>query len=617
MKKIRIIQFIALVIFSLTIQGIKAYAGTVEVSLTKNKIPLSSGNITAENFQIAYEKIKSGDFSSDEYNSDEWKSLSVSQTWNDDHWDLNQKNHIIAVTRTEKFGLGVKNSDYNALKILNILPTTFLEVINKNTKTVGSQVSFQPTNIQGNTQGKLINGWTGFFLADKLIKYVNITSKTQKINLDTVNSSDAVSSSISNLNTGTKNGAFYGVEYDQKVTYNVTIKGDFLRHEGATLQLLCPANLVIDDVSIPYQTVDQFAFPLNLNDNSQFFMTQNQKGLSAKNMIYSAQSTIHARRIDVKIPAQSTDLTFTITAHIAASVVNTQQAVIGGGDNPIVVDAQSIKKAGDSPNDTYTVTDTQKSLDVYRPGYLFQDTEYSINILGFNADNESFNYFSDSVHVSGINFAQILKNGKSTKGGQYVLGKVVKGENYIWTGTGNWVKVGQALDKQDFSSVHNRILSGGNGYVFGDLKEIKLSDNTFFLNGLNTDKERSELESIITINGLSIGSEYFLYPIKLADGNNGIKKKINFKVSADVKVKENGSFVILTSMNIAPNTPSQIEKALPAYSAGNIEYHLIEVNGKIDSLKTTFSWVGIIPAIITFLVIMGITLLVIIKIVRN
>lgn len=511
--------------------------------------PYASQTMFTQNIETAYEKIKDGNFTEQDLKSTGWTQVAQ---------DYKHTDNIIEFSEHLKLGLNIRHSSQEAQDIISFLyQNNYKNLINTLNGSGGSrnQIKFHVpgnkgrnyTDVHGKAEADGFKGLNAIFnLQQQFITFVNAEDDQKEFNIDVVNKDKRISFSITNVSDQAQTqSSLYTIEYNQELSYRLHIDKSLLT-QPTKVQLTPEANLVIDDISVPYTSLDTIS-------------TINPDGTNSALTVYY-----------MDLPASASDITITVKSHLVPEVYNPN--------------TESQIKAYTLPNAKYNIVASVSGLVA---GYLVSNT-------------------SDAVTTSGINFAMTnpVKN-ILVRGGEYALGKIEKQQEYFYNTSGEWTPIS---DFSNIRSLDYKVISGGNNYVIGlkDTPIIPLNTNRY---SFDAKKDTKINKSLIQFRGLSPENEYFLFQTKAPDGYKKIDSKQLFSVFNETKLLTNNSWGFKNSIGFANQQSFRANGKIPDYVAGTNEYNTLSVIKNHDLVFNSIVKI-ILPILIALLVIIAISIVV-------
>ncbi|QPS70945.1 hypothetical protein [Lactococcus garvieae] len=572
MKRIKISIFFIFVfgligIFSTNVSANSKLVNNVKLVVSNNGQPVYNTLFTARSLEPAYNKIKTGEITDEDMNSVAWKNLESGNV------DISKKFNI---------GKGNVHSHSETIDILEDLVKeggNGIALINSFNEPVPSYAFHWPgnssrrfTNNQGIAEANIPRGLVGIFSSSSntsLLKIVNVTNDTKEINLDKVNSSDIIHGEITNFtNENQFNNRQYVVEYGQEIVYKLTLKKEFLT-ASTTIDIHPQSNLIIDSISIPYTknsifseqpTPQSFGVTPNTSFSNEAMLSQMTQDIQTN--LYNGTTD----RYNIPIIDNQTDITIEIKAHIDPNV------------------KFSTKVYGISAN----IPESQVDITIGGEN-IHPNTSFFMNITANNGE-QSVDYAMPVVRTSGANFVTVKSSEKKLVSGySYFLGYKDNEKNYIYSDTG-WKQVEGSLT--DLNNSQYRVFSGGKIYYLGSgfSMDIPLTSNLF---SFNEEENILANQSLIKFIGLGQGRKYFLYSTNSPKDSLNVKEEIPFEVSSTDYLTPSGNLSTRSTIGFAKSQDFNINNQIPDYSAGNIEYQAISVDGskKSDASRRIITFV--------------------------
>ncbi len=568
-----LVFFINLLPFQGDVHAAEKDLQKVEVTFTSKGVPVFNTQFTIKNLQNAYNKIKSGNITSDNVNSSAWQ-------------ETEQQRGVI-VADTFGIGPGVQHTSEEAesilRKMLNSGADDLVNELNENSKS--TSVFHYPNNVvrrYTDNDGKAVAttevGLNGIFDNDgNLIQLLRVKhDSSNKFSVDINSSTDLFEGKITNLSNNMKaNTNSYTVEFGQELTYQLTIDKSLLTQD-LPLAINPQTNLVIDNVSIPFTKVPAYGDTISLQSlgiTADSSINSNASLTVLKSQIQSKFYNNILWGYAVTVPKSDTSVTLTIKAHLAPEVKLNSQLQGATTDGSLI------------PME-FLVGDSDLSA----------QTNFFMNIVA-TTNTGSLDYSMPTVRTSGINFASVDASGKKLERKQsYILGYEKNSQKFVY-GDNKWNPV-NSLDNLDLSTVQT--FSGGNQYYLGgSASAIPLNTKLF---SFNAEENRKINESLIKFLGLGQGKNYFLYPV---DSQDKGKKDLSFTVYNKDSLRSNGQRVTHTSIGEAHYEYYAINGLIPDYQAGSVEYNvtILDQNSMGTILRIIFG-IGVICLLIIIVLIL-------------
>lgn len=201
----------------------------------------------------------------------------------------------------------------------------------------------------------------------------------------------------------------------------------------------------------------------------------------------------------------------------------------------------------------------------------------SISATGTDANGVVVSAKTPQILLSGANFAMMdnTKN-KFATGAEYVLGKYIDGKNLIYSAQQGWIHVAD-MKNLDLSQV--TVLKGGQQYSIGNSEEIPIPDATTRFN-YNAEENQRLNQSLIQIIGLAPGDNYFIYPVKAADGQSATEKPLDFSVYSYSSIGRNTSLINHNTLGEAKVQNVVLNTTIPDFKSGTVEYNVLSINNR-------------------------------------
>ncbi|KAA8719132.1 hypothetical protein F4V47_00640 [Lactococcus garvieae subsp. garvieae] len=523
----------------------------VKIIVTSNGKPVYNTFYSGKSLQPAYEKIKTGSITDEDMNTIVWKNLS---------------DNNIDISKVFKIGPGMTHSASETLEILRQLANAGgngVALINYfNQDTPGTifhwpgNASRRYTDNSGEAEATLPMGVVAISdINGAILKIVEVTSETETINLDKVNTSEEISGEIVDLPRKARNTPRqYVVEYGQEVTYKLTIKKEFIS-ANTSISIMPQSNLVIDDISVPYSK--KSIFPAAATPQS--FGVVPNLGLSNDLMLSQLKSDIQRNLYNgiiesysLEVPQRDSDFSFEIKAHI----------------DPAIQFSRTVYDISTN------VPETQ--VDMTIGGENIQpNADYFMNVTANNGE-KLLNYSMPVIRSTGANFVTVKSGSKELVSDySYFLGYKDNGKNYIYSNTG-WQEAPENLSTLDSSSY--RVFSGGKIYYLGSgfSMDIPLNTSSF---SFNAEQSLKANQSLIKFYGLGQGRDYFLYTARVPENSASPRSETHFEAFSKDKLTPSGSAYTYSTTRFAKNQDFNINNKIPDYGAGVQEYQAISVDG--------------------------------------
>ncbi|MFV0555733.1 MAG: hypothetical protein ACK5LM_01305 [Lactovum sp.] len=604
MKKIIYVLSFIFVIICVAISSLYLTSRRVpEITLIvkEHGAPVSNQRFYAQNLQLTYDKIKTGEFTDEDTSTKQWKKALTFFTEKSPSND-----EIIHVSSSLRFGPGVTNSDEETREIIQCLPLEFVQEMSEvNGMEVGMVSFHQPgnvgkayTNEEGIGKTELALGWTAIYHKEKkehFLKFVMLESVEDVIELELTNPSQLVTTKITNLEkeSQTKNG-IYTIEYGQTINYQIEIDSSFLS-EGVKLKIELPINLVIDNISENSTLIldEKSLDTTSLQDIDDSMSEKMNVALQTLDNLANENSFAYHQ---IEIAPSNQDFIINIEAHIEPIVLIEKSVIVelNGEENPL-----SFYKKAYEP---YPIISSQNNTGL--------DRNYSLAVTVQKENNQEISTKTTPVGSTGINFLTYdTEKEKAAKGASFVLGKKVNGKTYLWDEKKSWKKVDDDLSTVDLSSF--REISAGSTYVFNSEELQELPKNNSNWSYSSEDNDLSQ--SVIQIMGLGQGEDYFLYQTQAAENLTENNIRTNFQVYRKTE-DESYNAKMTTSLGEAEVEDFTNNLRLPRYIAGKNEFNLLSVNNNFLkeigpsklSIIRTITIIGLILCILSFLVILKI-----------
>lgn len=560
--------FVVLLCIIFWIRETNGTTETIGLKASTAGIPAVNQQFTASNFETVYNKIKNGSFASKDIDSSSWYKLGK---------DFSEENGVITFPNGLGIGKNVKNDDAQAKSILKfLLGSGYNQQVQVFNGTPGTGVSFilnnsvrfhlsgnaqkYFTNTKGESEAKLSMGMTAIFDGSgNFVKLADINEKTRNIRVDMANLNPNLSMTITNLSAKSKD-VFnqYTVEYGQSIHYQLKVSKTWLTTKSSAIQLKPSANLKIDKISVdgksvPYDRISLLPDVLNLTTYGQTFTPNTDPKDGTVNQFNTTNigNNLLLQSIygyNFSLASSHSDVNVNISAHVAPSVSVDRKIGLSSG----VTSALSIP------------------INAYRsPSAVFNLSAVAIK------GTKTMVCQSQNVNTSGINFAMVDgSDGQFAKGAQYVLGKEVNGQKYLYSDSKKWERV-DSLETIDTSYYFT--LSGGKQYALDKSTGSAIVLNSALFD-FNAKRDRSINQSLIKIIGLSPNNNYFLYQVKDADNQQSGSKLQDFTVFNQAIITPDGSQIQKNSIGFAHTQSYALNGKIPDYAAGTNEYNLISVN---------------------------------------
>ncbi|MDT2583723.1 hypothetical protein P7D17_06305 [Lactococcus petauri] len=435
--KIIIALIFSVMICSMKMNGISADSDmlTVRLHSTQSGIPNRGAVYTARNLDGAYQKIMTGDITSNDFLSPEWKQIqSKMLTSTSETTKLDPS--IIHLPNGLQIGPGLKHSPQETILILEaVLRAGGIPMLMDINGTTEGIFFHQPeagkmgntfTNAQGNSEAVVNKGITAIMSGSgNFQKLVTITEENQQIDLDTDNLDNRLEISVDDRSdTVLTDFKRYIVDSASPITFHLKVSRDFNKF-GGDLLLSSSTNLAISSVRA-------------LGD-AEVGVTKDEGNQAVPNPNYQ-----------IALPTLDQDLTLEITASIL----------------PLNIDGTTSGNA-------------------------------SLSVSGVDDNQVGVSAKSPVLVLSGINFAMTdSKTNKLATGGEYLLGKQI-GKNYqLYSAQKGWITVPSLnnIDNSQFT-----ILKGGNKYSIGSLDPVPIPPalNRFNYNSQTNSKLNQSLIQIV------------------------------------------------------------------------------------------------------------------------
>jgi len=542
LKILLLIFFGAALLGSQDVQAADTSICDVQITFTSKGNPVFNDKFYIMNLQKAYNKIKKGTITSEDVNSAAWQKV--------------EQQRGVFVKDTFGIDFGVKHSADDTESILRNLynsgASNLVDQLNGHKETTQlhfpENISRRYTDNNGKAEGTTEAGINGVFDADgDLVQLIRVKKGSSNDFTIDINSTTALfKGEITNLSNAVKaNTNSFTVEFGQEVAYQLTIDKSLLAQD-LPLVINPQANVVIDDISIPYTQVAAHGDTINLQS----------LGLTTDNSISATASlTVLKSQIQTKfynntlwgyamtVPQSDSDVTITIKAHLAPEV-------------KIKADLQGVTTNGEITPMEFTVGASDLSA----------KTNFFMNLVAMTSTGP-LEYSMPTLRTSGINFASVNLNGSRLENkNSYFLGYEKDNQKYIY-GQNQWNLVSN-LENIDPTTM--QVFSGGNQYYLGGASiPIPVNTNLF---SFNAEKNRKINESLIKFIGLGQGKKYFLYPLEEVEGE---RKEIPFTVYNKDHLRSNGQRITSTSIGNAQYGDYKINGLIPDFQAGSTEYNVV------------------------------------------
>ncbi|MFM2783306.1 hypothetical protein NGL45_01435 [Lactococcus lactis] len=519
----------------------------VEVTFTSNGTPAGLQTMFTQNIQVAYEKIKSGNFTSEDLSSNGWTQVAQ---------NFPHTQNTISLSNGVDIGLNVKHTNQEARDIISFLyQESYKALVNQlnGSETETSIIKFNVpgnkgrnyTDNKGRGEAKAYAGLNVIMdLQQNFVTFIDVKSNPSEFKVDVQNKDDRVSLTLVNVNPSAKTApSEYTVEYNQDLEYVLKVDKSLLKN-GTRVQFNPMASIVIDKVSIPYTTAEVLS-------------TANPDGTYSPLQTYT-----------IDLPASTTDAEVTITAHLAPEVYN-----------PV---SQNQIKAYAALNASFNIVAAANGPIV----------NYTIPCV------------SDNITTSGINFA-ITDPEKNVlvDGGEYVLGKIENGEKYIYDKKAQWTRISE-LSNLEYSEYQP--VTGGYQYIIGLNQNPVIPLNTTRYS-FDASKDSQVNKGLIQLRGLSPEAEYFLYQKVAPKGYSKINHQQEFTIFNKTILSTNNSWITNNSIGFAEHQSFKINSQIPDYAAGKNEYNTLSVTEKkiipFNSLKKIIIPIAL-AIILTFIILL-------------
>ena len=229
------------------------------------------------------------------------------------------------------------------------------------------------------------------------------------------------------------------------------------------------------------------------------------------------------------------------------------------------------------------------------------DKDYNIKVLAQNKV-ATIQYQSASLSSAGVNFA-VADTAKNTfvQGVNFVLGKKVGTETYLYSEERGWLPFDQSLDSANLADYKS--FSSGNTYALGSTQTSPLQLNTTNFD-FNKNRDTKINQALIQIMGLGQNAKYFLYPINLPSNYASAKKALNFYAFRTNGFSPDGDPLSQSSLSQAQQPSYTLNSQIPGYSAGQNEYNIFSVTPASPTNSTSLFLV-ILPLALVALVMLG------------
>ncbi|MBO4107599.1 hypothetical protein [Streptococcus suis] len=542
-----------------------------------NNNPIYSIQIQATNYQVAFEKIRSGTFENNEldhYTVDDFKKL------------YEVKGKTIRLSDTLVFGEGVELTEEESKAVLEVLyrdNRPFLNVLNEFQMQVPLHIPenarYRFTSEEGLSIAELKQGWTIFQNSnDNSFEVIKLDDKEETVYLgNTLIDQGTITVDA------TKIDGYHTADIGESVTYKIPLESI------SSLELEVSPNFIIDEINAPFTEEVHFVrekkgqdgtlvniepLPANVSLDGEIFKLSKPYSETDEQEFETALSKLQAiKKIKVDVNSRSDEF-ITVTGH----VVSTASYLI------------DIYQSDTEEEKRFTKNLVVENQNIRQGIYVIADGKYLL---------------TPQVYSNNVNF--VMTDGNSHElltGAEYILGRFDKSGqvsilNYNSEKELSWEK--SELEKGRLIEAESNFTISGNQIIYLDGYKSALPFNEKIWAYDESNQTKSN-EALFKLRGLSGEYTYFLKQVNGPEGYAEATDVQIFKATKDSESK-------------AQFGDYQVNGFILDLDYGKTEYNALQIlkEGQNATLLPNPYWMALIFIVVTILVVADIAYLVIRK----